>query len=218
MPHLDDKLNIPAISDRLITAVGSFMFAWGIIERELDTAFPVLFHTDPTLASCLYANLGTKAKIDMLLSAVDMVSIQLGERLTASAQSTLGQISALSDKARTTLAHGQPMFFGEVAKASRWEIARHIARASHKIVIHPRNSRYWAAQAKIALRLAQRWRTCVAKVHGKMGHLTLDDLETICRTRIQESLPAPARRHRRLPLKKHVFAGLSATVAKWPRT
>jgi hypothetical protein len=218
MENLDDDLHIPKIESSLLEAVGAFIFSWGIVERELDTAFPVLFHTDPTLASCVYANLGTRAKIDMLLSAIDMMSSKLGKGLTESAQSTLGLISVLSDKARNTLAHGQPLFLGETAKDARWEIARQAARNSHRIVVHPRNPRYWDTQSKIALRLAQRWRTCTAKIYRKIGHLTLAELEAICKTQIRVSQPSLSRPRKNLPPRKHLFAGRQASVAKWPRS
>ncbi len=211
------ELYIPHIDSPVMKAVGAFIFAWGIVERELDTAFPVLFHANPTLASCIYANLGTKAKIDMLLSAVDMQRGKLN-RLAEEAQKLLAEISTLSDRARTTLAHGQPLVFGGAPLAPRWEMVRLVARASHKIVIHPRNARYWETQSNIALRLAQRWRKKTAKIHVKVGHLMAAELETLCKTQIQVSAPSPARRRKHHSPRRHVFAGRPASLAKWPRT
>lgn len=212
----DAQLHVPRIKSDVLQSVGSFIFAWGIVERELDTAFAVLFHTDPTLASCLYANLGTKAKIDMLQSAIDMQRAAL-ERLAEESQSILSEISTLSDRARTTLAHGQPLVLGGSPIVPRWEIIRHVARTQHKIVIHPRNARYWETQAKIALRLAGIWRKKVAKIHVKIGHLTGSELEALCKTRIQVSAPSPIRPRKHLPPRKHVFAGRPASLSKWPR-
>jgi hypothetical protein len=215
----DDKLSLPTMHGKTTENIGCFIVAWGILERELDVAFPVLFRTDATLAICLYANLGTKAKLDIIASAVTMLSTQLGKQLTETAHVTLRRISDLSDKARNTIAHGQLKYFrDEVSGRYSWELVRHVARKSPAIVIHPGNSRYWGTQEAIALRLAQRWRTCVAKMHGKLGHLGLDDLERICLAQIRETEPSRARPHKRQPLKKGGLVGRQTKLSKWPRT
>jgi hypothetical protein len=60
---LDPEYEYPHVSRALARSIGEFVVAWGILERELDLAFPILLKTDPTLASCISANLGTKAKL-----------------------------------------------------------------------------------------------------------------------------------------------------------
>lgn len=60
---IDDELPIPAIRGSLAENIGRFMLVWNILERELDGSFHTIFHTDPTIAICLYANLQAKQKL-----------------------------------------------------------------------------------------------------------------------------------------------------------
>jgi hypothetical protein len=215
---LDDKLDAPTIHKLVRESVGTFMFAWGILERELDTSFHVLFHTDPTLASCIYANLGTKAKLDILSSAISMLATRLGPRLARGAHSRIDKVRDLSDKARNTLAHGQIHVFADLAAGTQhWEIVRHVARKSHSIVIHPQNPGYWETQARIALRLAQQWRTLVAKMNRKIGEPTLKDLRQICSTPMREGERSYAYRRKRPPRQKPDWWDHRATLSTWPR-
>jgi hypothetical protein len=189
------------------------------LERELDVAFPVLFRTDPTLAMCLYANLNTRGKIDIITSAVTMMSGVLKPRLTHTAYSILTRVQNLGDKARNTIAHGQlKLFQDQDTGKETWELVRHAARKNAAVIIHPGNARYWGTQERIALRLAQRWRTCVANFHRKLAPLTLADLERVCLAQLRESEPSYARPHKRPPPKKGGLGDRQTKLAKWPRS
>jgi hypothetical protein len=85
------QMEYPSTNQKLEQNIGGFFVAWGVLEREFDTAYPVSFHTNPTLAACLYANLATKAKLDSLKSAVSMLAEALGPRLTSRAHAFLDQ-------------------------------------------------------------------------------------------------------------------------------
>jgi len=107
LPIADSTLHFVDPDSTLGFAIGKFIVAWGDVEQQLDIGFHVLFHTDPTLAVCLYANLGTKAKIDILQSALALQEQPIGEGRTYRARKVLQNIAALSDEARLTTAHGQ---------------------------------------------------------------------------------------------------------------
>jgi hypothetical protein len=174
-------LEYPSTSEKLERHIGAFFVAWGVLERELDNGFPVLFRTDPTLACCLYANLGTKAKLDILRSAIGMLAQPLGPALTTRSHDILQSVSNLSDIARNTLAHGQVhSFFDETSNTLMWELIRHVARKSHSMVIHPGTARYWGTQQRAVVTLARRWRKCVGAMYLKTKSLSLDDLEEVC--------------------------------------
>jgi hypothetical protein len=214
----DNTLAMPEIHVTTAENIGGFVIAWGTLERELDVAFPVLFHIDATLSICLYANLGTKSKIDILGSAVTMLAAQLGAHTTSRAHSILSHISDLGDKARNTIAHGQlTLFRDENSAKQQWELVRHAARKAASIVIHPGNARYWSKQETIALRLAQQWRACVGRMHPKLGHLNPDDLEKICLDQLKESAPSYARPRENRSPKKGGLGGRQTSLAKWPR-
>jgi hypothetical protein len=213
---LNDELALPTLHGKTAENIGCFIIAWGVLERELDVAFPVLFQTEATLAVCLYANLGTKAKLDIINSAVTMLSGPLGTRLTDTAHAILKRISDLNDKARNTIAHGQlKLFRDEVSGKHSWELVRHAARKSAAITIYPGNSRYWGTQESIALKLAQKWRTCVAKMHGKI--LGRKSLRRTCLAQIRESELSYARPRKRQPPKRSGLGGRQTKLSKWPR-
>src|SRR5690242_14582344 len=104
MGYFDEELlptvNRPKVSKHMERQIGAFFVAWTALENELDIAFPVLFRVDATLANCLYGNLGTQAKIEILMSAVDALSLLLGEWRRKSAHKTLEDIKRLNSNAR----------------------------------------------------------------------------------------------------------------------
>lgn len=110
-PVADSTLYFVDPDAKLGRALGRFVVAWGNLEQQLDIGFHVLFHTDPTLAICLYANLGTKAKIDTLQSAIALQEDAIGTASAARARRVLQRIAELSDHARLTTAHGQVQMY-----------------------------------------------------------------------------------------------------------
>ena len=65
MGYFDEELGdikLHKMSVALKLQIGEFFVAWSVLEGEMDVAFHVLFRIDPNLASCIYANLGTKRK------------------------------------------------------------------------------------------------------------------------------------------------------------
>lgn len=127
----------------------------------------------------------------------------LGARLTATAHTLLKHAADLNAEARDTIAHGQLRAFRETEYGRpAWQLVRHVARKRATIVVHSGQSRHWAQQGRVVLRLAQRWRTCAAKMHPRLGHLSSDDLAKVCLAQFRASKPSRTRRHRRPPPRK----------------
>jgi hypothetical protein len=171
---------------KLGRAIGKFVVAWGDLERQLDSGFHVLFRTDPTLAMCLCANLGTKPKIEALKSAIVLQAKLIGNGRAQRAIKVLFRIEDMSGRVRLITAHGQvqPFLLGG-EKGLRWELVRQVARGKPKITVHPATARYWNAQAKRAPDLGAWWRQYVAEIHSKIGSLSPSELADICEIEIQ---------------------------------
>lgn len=218
LEEIEAELPYPGTNSKLARNIGLFMAAWGVLERELDNMMPVIFHTDPTLACCIYANLGTKAKLDMLASAITMHEEVLGPRLTKRAHSTIEEIRDLSERARNTIAHGQvTMFYKEKPGKIAWELVRQVARKSHAMVIYPGNALHWGRQEKKTLKLAQKWRIIVRDVYLKTGHMTLADLDRVCGTQTKVGETRHPKRRSRPPQSRGGWHGRQASRGKWPR-
>jgi hypothetical protein len=101
-PVADATLHFVDPDSKLGYAIGTFIVAWGDLEQQLDIGFHVLFHTDPTLALCMYANLGTKAKIEILQSAIALQEKAIGKGRSSRARRVLQRVAELSDQARLT--------------------------------------------------------------------------------------------------------------------
>jgi hypothetical protein len=198
-------------------SLGQFIVAWGNLEHQLDIGFHVLFHTDATLAMCLYANLGTKAKIDILQSAITMQEEPIGVGRAARARQVLQRIAGLSDQARLPTAHGQVQAYRIEEKGKDWILVRQIARSKPKITVHPSTSRHWKAQANQARKLAAWWRQYVAEIHSRIGHLTLSDLEKICAVDTQDVRSKRTDRRKHPLRRKRALEDLQVTLPKWPR-
>lgn len=108
--------------------IGSFMINWGCLEHTIDLLFPIVFRIDPTLSLCISANLGTKAKIEMLQSALTMLSPILPLDQLSTIQECLKQALAYSTKHRNFIAHGRPIFTTPVNGEISWSWGRFAAR------------------------------------------------------------------------------------------
>jgi len=210
------KLPYDGTDDKLAQNIGLFMAAWGVLERELDNTFAVVFHTDPTLACCIYANLGTKVKLDVLASAISMHASVIKPDFLKRVHSLLDEISDLSNSARNTIAHGQVQLFSIGPSKVQWELVRQVARKSHAMVIYPGNARHWGNQEKKALKLAQKWRVVVHDLYKKVGHLTLRELDEICTTQIKVGETRHPKRRGRPLRSRSSWHGRPVKRASWP--
>ena len=126
---LEHHIDYPKINAKNRRSLGAFIIAWGVLEGELDTCFISLFRVNPTLCGCVTANLGTKAKLDILSSALSMLEEPLGSDLVTAGHKIVEDTRYYSAMARNTLAHGQPSFFAAHKEdAKEWVILRYSAR------------------------------------------------------------------------------------------
>jgi hypothetical protein len=173
----DDKVDFPDFRDPIARHYGTFIMAWGVLERELNLGFAVVFRVHPHLSSSLCANLGTKGKVDVLQSAISTLEMYLGTRLTAGAHRALAGISDESEM-RNTLAHGQPEVFIDVSDVG-WELVKHTARKRYSMILYPNTPAFWAARTRNCVRLAKRWRKHVVRIHRKLIPLTPEQIEDL---------------------------------------
>lgn len=135
---------LPEVSAERAEHIGRFLIMWGKLEDNLDRFFPTIFKTDETLSHCISANLGTKAKTDILKSAVTMLRVPLSARLVRASHSRLNQVDALSAKYRNWLAHGRPFTF-EKDGDRFWQWARLTARKELVMVHMGGDHEFWVA-------------------------------------------------------------------------
>ena len=150
------KFQRPEFCDETCKSMGELIFAWGILERELDLGVAALFNVNPTLATCITANLGTKVKIDMLRSGFSMLKACLGDALAEEAIDTLNEIEKLTGAARTPVAHGQPLVFTD-EEGSGWVWARQQARAAAKLSVYDEPEEHWRYYGTCIMIFAEGW-------------------------------------------------------------
>lgn len=174
------EFSAPDDNPRLEQNLGKFIVAWGIIERELDNMIAVLFNLDPTLSLCITSNLGTKAKIEIILSAASMLEPALGETLKNEIHSLANATSDHSGKNRNAIAHGQPAAYGVEGETRDWRWARTSAREKLKTTIFPRDPDHWLNESKEVVKIARKLREAERKAEKVISALTADDLDRIC--------------------------------------
>jgi len=180
--------------------MGAFIVAWGVLEGEIDWAITNIYRLNPTLSLCICANLGTKAKLDILSSGVSMLSGRLGLQITRNFHSIIGKIRDHSGNARNVLAHSQPSI-GEYEDEIEgiilgWELTRQVARKELTVTVHPVDARYWRGLTKKTKALAQRLRNWTYKAKAKLSNLS--DFEFRISTSFQTRYAPAGRKRRRI--------------------
>lgn len=165
--------------------IGDFFIAWGILESEIDRGFSILFCTDPTLAACIYANLSTKAKLDIIASATTMLTPALGKELADEIHECIELAREHLINVRNQLAHSQPYIFGE-GENVRWELTKAVARKKLKLKIFPPESDHWRIEASLIYIISDGFHASWIKVQPVMGALSRADLDRICEFDSQE--------------------------------
>jgi hypothetical protein len=188
---LPKHVAVPKKNTLLERAVGRFILNWGVLEKELDTAFPVLFRLDETLALCLTANLGTKAKLDSISSAASMLAGVLGD-ITDDIHDVVAATRTLSET-RNILAHGQPREFGDPGPSEerRFEWVKTTARKQLKGIVHPHTPATWFDDAKAAIRLARKLRALMRSAQSLLGALTEGQIDSVCLMQLEWTSPGP---------------------------
>jgi len=191
------ELEYPKVSRHLERQIGAFFIAWGLMERELDISFNVLFRIDPTLAACIPANLGTKAKIDVLASAITGVSLFLGGTLTKSSHAVLERVRALSERARNTLAHAQMEYLKDAQTQKRgWRLVRNVARKQYSMITHPTTPAYWRRMTKAVYAVVKAWRAKLNACYRILRKLTEEQFASMTLMQMRDAEPVLLRRRR----------------------
>lgn len=172
MGYYDEELlpdvPIPKVSNQMERQIGAFFVAWAVLENELDLAYPVFFRVDPTLAISLYANIGTQAKIDAIMSVVSACEMFIGEREVKSARTILERVRELNDRARNTLAHMRLAKISEGSKNPSWKIVRYAARRQQSWAFHPNEVKHWRRLTKAVITVARAWHRKMRRLHEKL--------------------------------------------------
>ena len=137
-------------------SIGRFILVWGVLEQQLDSGLSAILCIDATLALTISANLGTKAKVDILHSAISMSRDLVDEPLRERAHTALNVISNLSGRHRNALAHGQALHNPE-EKGWRWH--RVSARKELDVTLFSAPATRWVRAATEVRKATREWCT-----------------------------------------------------------
>jgi hypothetical protein len=176
------------LPNRMEPVIGRFFLMWGTLEAELDCTFAVLFQTHPTLAICLYANLGTRAKLDIISSTINMLAPVLPKDTVSDAKKMIGEIRNLNGTARNALAHGQPWIFdcGEDCEechgqnGGHWWLTRLSAREALDVAVYPADVKHWKTLTAAVIRCAAKWGNYVTEMHEALKRVSPERLDEVC--------------------------------------
>ena len=89
-------------------AIGRFVIAWGLLELQIDEAIGDIFDVEHTMQSSIVANLGTKSKIEIFLSAFHIESEFFPAPMLAEVNKLGHDTATAAGVYRVWVAHGQP--------------------------------------------------------------------------------------------------------------
>jgi hypothetical protein len=172
------------ISDEEMKNAGGFALMWGYVEEHLDRLYPVLFRTDPTLAICITANLGTKAKVEIIQSALTMLSPLLPDEKVADLHETLDMVLEFSSKYRNMLAHGRPVLHADDDdnKKTVWRWARFAARRQVSIIFPDAESdeEFWRIGGAVLWIVIQGLFDGAKQLYPIIHDLTDEEIDAAC--------------------------------------
>lgn len=106
-----NKSTWPKPNKSIEAALGRFIIAWNILEQQVDFAIHEMTGLDHDLASCVTANLGTKAKLDMCQALAHCMGNVIGPSLLSEIDKLAGETANASGQLRNFIFHGQPFQF-----------------------------------------------------------------------------------------------------------
>jgi hypothetical protein len=98
----------PKTDTEIEAAIGRFIIAWNVLEREIDRAIEDLYDLDYDLAWSVTANLGTKSKLDIFQSGFHILSEFFHECDVETVNQLVVDTSDASGEIRNVIIHGQP--------------------------------------------------------------------------------------------------------------
>jgi hypothetical protein len=104
-----NKSTLPKADLATEAAFGQFVIAWSMIEQQLDFAIHEISGMDWDLASCVTANLGTKAKLDIFHAMAHCLRDVLSPELLAMVDRLVADTGNASGRLRNFVIHGQPV-------------------------------------------------------------------------------------------------------------
>jgi hypothetical protein len=163
----------PPPNEKVEAAVGRFIITCGVLESWLDTGVETLFFIDPHLSDCITANLGTKAKIDMLKSGIGMHEDLLEPGTIKAARDALTLAGTLSGRYRNTLAHGQPTIVVEEPgvlerPSGPWHWARTTAREYLESIGGPMTAKAWHSASNEVVGVVQQWHEALQAIRREL--------------------------------------------------
>lgn len=170
----------PPSDENLEAAMGRFIIVWGVLECQLDAAICILFGIDATLGLCITANLGSKAKVEMLQSAVSMCAEAFNEDEFNEAHTLLCQIANLAGQFRNSLAHGQPTLWDDKGETA-WKWTRVSARQMLDVSTFPMLAERWDHAEREVKETTAKWCHVYQTMWHKLDAMSPDELDALYR-------------------------------------
>lgn len=150
----------PPDDPELAAAIGRLVIAWGMMETEIDYTIADLYrlHDDLDLADCLTANLGTKAKLEIVQSCAHCLSGWIAPVNVKDIDTLVSDTAKASNDHRNFVAHGRPSYVDTGGAEDLWIWARPSARkGGPKLrIVHFHPDYFKTATADITA-LVKRW-------------------------------------------------------------
>lgn len=178
-----DKLPIPKIPAATLKEIGRFMVMWGLLESELETLVAAIYRIETTFSLTITASLNTKAKVEMLRSAIDMLREPLGEDFVKEADKRLVEVTGLANGTRNIIAHG--VVADMQIEPGKFEVRfqRIYARKRLELVHYPATVKDWQEQTENVISLASILRSFIPHIVETVATLNPEDYDRLCVTR-----------------------------------
>lgn len=172
-------LKLPKVPAKVLREIGRFMVMWGVVEGELDILVTAIYRLDPTFSLTITANLGTKAKIEMLRSAFDLLRDPLGSDFVRDADGLFVEVSDLSTGTRNVIAHGRMYDFdGQETRSFRFSARKRLEMTWYEI-----DPDFLKGQSDYAKELALALRQMIPHVVEVVRDLTPEEFDHFCVSR-----------------------------------
>lgn len=157
---------LPEVDDSLAQDLGRFMIYWGHLEAKLDTLFAPVFRMNPTQATCVTANLGIKAKLDILRSGINSIATLLDSYIVEEVNEVFVDIADLSSKKRNLAAHGQPISLDfSDGDTPGWMLTRFAARKNITMRVYKKDDDFWRVACGVVIIYAESLNTLAREIH-----------------------------------------------------
>lgn len=176
------RLKLPKVSAKALREIGRFMVMWGVVEDQLDVLITAIYRLEPTFALTITASLNTKAKVEMLRSAFNMLRDPLGKDFVSEADGLFIEVANLANGTRNVIAHGRMQNVDELDPISPSYI-RYSARKQLEMIWYTTEAKLWKEKSEYAKKLALSLRQMVPHVVETVKGLTAEELHRLCVSR-----------------------------------